>query len=63
MELGAEVPRSTPGDATVVRHPPVNNLDQRGVTRPVNVTGLQEQTCDIGAYEANSNTVGSELYS
>jgi hypothetical protein len=34
-------------NAATCAAPPINNLDQRGVTRPVG-TG-----CDIGAYEGN----------
>jgi CSLREA domain-containing protein len=39
----------------------VNNKDQRGVTRPVNVTGNTIAHCDIGAYEANPTQSGSHF--
>jgi hypothetical protein len=38
------------GDDAICAAPPVNNLDQRGITRP------QEAHCDIGAYEAVQGT-------
>ncbi|MBV6393172.1 MAG: hypothetical protein KPEEDBHJ_02408 [Anaerolineales bacterium] len=37
------------GDATTCAAPPVNNLDQRGVTRP------QGAGCDIGSYELDAS--------
>jgi len=58
MALGAGSAAIDAGDATVCSASPVNNLDQRGVTRPVNVTGIAGATCDIGAYEANPTQLG-----
>lgn len=46
------------GDNSVCAATPVNNLDQRGVTRPVNVKGTVTATCDVGAYEANPTQLG-----
>ena len=47
------------GNDTVCADPlTVNNLDQRGVVRPVNVTGAAAAHCDIGAYEANPTQTG-----
>jgi CSLREA domain-containing protein len=46
MALLLESPAREAGDNTICAAAPVNNLDQRGVTRP---RGPQ---CDIGAYEA-----------
>ncbi|MFN2178221.1 MAG: choice-of-anchor Q domain-containing protein, partial [Candidatus Promineifilaceae bacterium] len=40
------------GDNTTCAAAPVNNLDQRGITRPNNTT------CDIGAYEAGTLVCG-----
>ena len=39
------------GDNATCAAPPVNNLDQRGVTRPFDGNGDGVLTCDIGAYE------------
>jgi CSLREA domain-containing protein len=58
MALGAGSAAIDAGDATTCSASPVNNLDQRGVTRPVNVTGIAAATCDIGAYEANPTQLG-----
>ena len=38
------------GDNAICGASPVNNIDQRGYFRPINVT------CDIGSFEANSST-------
>ena len=46
MELLIGSPARDAGDNTVCANPPVSNLDQRGVTRPLG------PNCDIGAYEA-----------
>jgi len=46
MALLSGSPAIDSGDDTVCAASPVNNLDQRGVTRP------QSAHCDIGAYEA-----------
>ncbi len=40
------------GDNTACAAPPVNNLDQRGVTRPLDGNGDGNAVCDLGAYEA-----------
>jgi predicted outer membrane repeat protein len=34
---------------------PINNLDQRGQTRPVDGDGLNDAQCDVGAFEFVSN--------
>jgi CSLREA domain-containing protein len=43
------------GDDSICAASPVNNLDQRGVTRP------QGAHCDIGAYEAINTPAGSNI--
>lgn len=48
MALLAGSPAIDAGDATTCANAPVNNLDQRGITR------LQGVACDIGAYESNA---------
>jgi predicted outer membrane repeat protein len=40
------------GDNATCAAVPVNNLDQRGVTRPLDGNGDSTATCDVGAYEA-----------
>jgi hypothetical protein len=45
MALQADSPARDAGDDATCAAPPVNNLDQRGITRP------QGAHCDIGAYE------------
>ena len=40
------------GDDATCAAAPVNNLDQRGVTRPLDGNGDSTATCDVGAYEA-----------
>lgn len=40
------------GDNSTCAAAPVNNLDQRGMTRPVDGDADSTDTCDIGAYEA-----------
>ena len=40
------------GDAATCAGPEVNNLDQRGVTRPIDGDAVLGAVCDIGAYEA-----------
>ncbi len=39
------------GDNTICAGAPVNNIDQRGMTRPVDGNFDATATCDIGAYE------------
>lgn len=39
------------GNNAACAAPPVNNLDQRGVIRPIDGDGDGTPTCDIGAYE------------
>ena len=39
------------GDNATCAAPPINNLDQRGVTRPLDGNGDGTSDCDIGAYE------------
>jgi CSLREA domain-containing protein len=46
MKLLPGSPAIDVGDNTVCAAAPVNNLDQRGVVRPI------KSTCDLGAYEA-----------
>ena len=50
MALLPGSPAVDTGDDAICAVPPVNNLDQRGVTRPV------ETHCDIGAYEGTVPT-------
>jgi hypothetical protein len=45
------------GDDTACAAPPVNNMDQRGVTRPQDGDGDGTPACDIGAYELESQLV------
>ena len=40
------------GDDTMCANAPINNLDQRGVTRPIDGDRDTLAVCDIGAYEA-----------
>ena len=40
------------GDDATCAAAPVNNLDQRGVTRPLDGNSDSTATCDVGAYEA-----------
>jgi Tol biopolymer transport system component len=43
------------GDNTACAAAPVNNFDQRGVSRPVDGDAVPGAICDIGAYEADIN--------
>jgi CSLREA domain-containing protein len=47
------------GDDATCAAAPVNNLDQRGVTRPLDGNGDSSATCDVGAYEAPEPTAGT----
>ena len=49
--LASTSPAIDAGNNSVCAAPPINNLDQRGVTRP------QGSTCDIGAYEYGGTPV------
>jgi len=40
----------------------VNNVDQRGVTRPIDGNNDGTATCDIGAFEANAITLGDRVW-
>jgi hypothetical protein len=44
------------GDPAICTALPVNNLDQRGTTRPVDGNNDSNAICDIGAYEAAIGT-------
>jgi predicted outer membrane repeat protein len=44
------------GDDATCAAAPVNNLDQRGVTRPLDGNGDGTATCDVGAYESGAAT-------
>jgi hypothetical protein len=39
------------GNNAICAAPPVGNIDQRGVARPIDGTGGGVPICDIGAYE------------
>jgi len=49
--LAAGSPAIDAGNNTVCAAPPINNLDQRGQTRPVDGDGNASAVCDIGAFE------------
>jgi hypothetical protein len=49
------------GDDPACAAPPVNNLDQRGVVRPIDGDGNGIPRCDIGAYEYPLLDVSSYL--
>jgi hypothetical protein len=55
MALGAGSPAIDQGNNAVCAAAPVNNLDQRGVTRPLG------SACDIGAYEQVATTLNLTL--
>jgi hypothetical protein len=44
------------GDGTICAASPVNNLDQRGVTRP------QGAECDVGSFEADPVVIEYEIF-
>ena len=49
--LSPDSPAIDAGDSTVCPGEPVLNVDQRGVTRPIDGNGDTTAECDIGAYE------------
>ncbi len=51
MALLSVSPAIDAGNNTVCAAPPVNNLDQRGLSRPIDGNFDATATCDIGAYE------------
>jgi hypothetical protein len=55
MALGAGSPAIDAADDATCAAPPVNNLDQRGITRP------QGAHCDIGAFEQQNLTLPHPL--
>ncbi len=55
MSLQTGSPAIDAGDNTICAAAPVNNLDQRGVTRPFDGDG-GGAVCDIGAYEVSDTT-------
>lgn len=54
--LLAGSPAIDAGDNTLCAADPINNLDQRGSTRPTDGDGNITATCDIGAFEAAALT-------
>ncbi len=52
MALQTGSPAIDAGDDTICAASPVNNLDQRGIIRPVNGDGIGSAQCDIGSFEA-----------
>jgi len=56
MALLAGSPAIDRGNNTFCASQPINNLDQRGMARPVDGNGDVNPVCDIGAYEAPVGT-------
>jgi predicted outer membrane repeat protein len=52
--LVADSPALDAGHAATCAGPEVNNLDQRGVIRPIDGDAVAGAVCDIGAYEASA---------
>ncbi len=50
-EPQSDSPAIDAGDNTLCAAAPINNLDQRGVARPMEGDGFAPNTCDIGAVE------------
>ncbi|MEP7288177.1 MAG: choice-of-anchor Q domain-containing protein [Chloroflexota bacterium] len=56
MALQPGSPAIDTGDSAICAAAPVNNLDQRGVARPIDGGSGLGSICDIGAYEAPAGT-------